>query len=105
MRELQADKKIWEDAWLNQGYSDCAYIANTILPHAIERAIKAEIDLVDYRRGAAYMTKQIQDLEAENAKLRAVVGAARIAAAYFRTQPTIQHILVQALAELDEEGE
>ncbi|MCK9570915.1 hypothetical protein M0R72_18345 [Candidatus Pacearchaeota archaeon] len=42
MRDLEADKKIWEDAWLNQGYSDCAYIANTILPHAIERAINAE---------------------------------------------------------------
>jgi hypothetical protein len=43
--------------------------------------------------------------EAENAKLRKVVDAAHVAVAYLQTQPTIQHILVQALADLDEEDE
>ena len=110
MRDLQADKKIWEDAWLNQGYSDCAYIANTILPHAIERAIKAEIDLVDYRRGAAYMTKQIQDLEAENAALRKVVDAARNLPCpiWEHSNPVedkLWDVFIIAFAALDGEGE
>jgi len=43
--------------------------------------------------------------QAENAKLRAVVDAARGAVAYLRTQPTIQHILVQALAEVERPGD
>lgn len=39
----------------------------------------------------------------ELVKLRKVVEAAHVAVAYLQTQPTIQHILVQALAELDKE--
>ncbi len=40
---------------------------------------------------------------AENAKLRKVADAAHVAVAYLQTQPTIQHILVQALADLDKD--
>jgi hypothetical protein len=53
-------------------------------PEAIARAIKAEAeverlktDMIDYRRGATYMTKQIQSLRAELAQLRKVADAAR----------------------------
>ena len=77
-----------------------------------ERAINAEAEVERLRLMVKSITGGLDEcmetvhfLEAENAKLRKVVDAAHVAVAYLQTQPTIQHILVQALADLDEEGE
>jgi len=70
-------------------------------PKMQERAIKAEAEVERLKKVYATTNDSWKKLQTENAQLRKVVDAAHVAVAYLQTQPTIQHILVQALAELD----
>jgi len=78
--------------------------------HERFQRLRAEVDrlrlmVTSITGGLDEAIEAVHYLEAENAKLCAVVDAARGAVAYLRTQPTIQHILVQALAEVERPGD
>jgi len=121
MGDYNWEKEEWKEGSIKQWNKDAEFIAASRegWPHAIERAIKAETEVERLKPIEEFADKNFKlwenaaytmnaKLRAENAKLRKVVEAARIAvdnAGRVRVGQNPVYDLRQALAELDKEGE